>query len=167
VRLRLAFQYFGWKIRVMHPCASPPPAERAHPLNGIVVMQAANSMRLQLSSNQPTHAKSRLPDTTWCCRRRCSRARSSRCQSWPGYILPGLAASRCAAVRFRTLPPSTFDCVNHGALTYRRRPGRGTRCFPDHRAACHQPRIPQGRLLASEARPALPCVATCADSVYQ
>jgi hypothetical protein len=73
---------------------------------------------------------------------------------------------RCAAGCFRTLPPSTSDCVN-GALTYRRRPGRGTRCVPDHRPACHQPRIPQGRLLASEARPALPCVATCADTVYQ
>jgi hypothetical protein len=57
VRLRLAFQYFGWKIRVMHPCAPPPPTERAQPLNGIVVMQH----HAPAAVKQPTNIREESP----------------------------------------------------------------------------------------------------------
>jgi hypothetical protein len=61
VRLRLAFQYFGWKIRACTPTAPSPPTERSHPLS--VVIQAANTMLLQLSDSQP-QAESSSPSTS-------------------------------------------------------------------------------------------------------
>jgi hypothetical protein len=61
VRLRLAFQYFGWKIRACTPTAPSPPTERSHPLT--VVMPAANTMLLQLTDSQP-QAVSSSPSTS-------------------------------------------------------------------------------------------------------